>query len=209
MNHDIFLYLCTVFNVESEVGKFDAYIVPLKALTTGSHTFDYQLDNGFFTKIDSPEVRKGNIHATVVVKKTGSIFELSFDLDGVALIPCDRCLDDMEQPIACKEKLQVKLGKDFSEESEVVIVPEVEGEINIAWFLYEFIVLTIPIKHVHLPGKCNKAMTSHLRKHTAHNIDETGEGEDEESDEKNDFTDNEESGNDPRWNKLKDIYDND
>ena len=130
MNHDIFLYLCTVFNVESEVGKFDAYIVPLKALTTGSHTFDYQLDNGFFTKIDSPEVRKGNIHATVVVKKTGSIFELSFDLDGVALIPCDRCLDDMEQPIACKEKLQVKLGKDFSEESEVVIVPEVEGEIN-------------------------------------------------------------------------------
>ena len=33
-------------------------------------------------------------------------------------------------------------------------IPEEEGEINIAWFLYEFVVLDIPIKHVHEPGKC-------------------------------------------------------
>lgn len=199
-----FSYLCTVFNVESTVGKFDSYIIPLKSLSAGSHTFEYLLNDDYFTKIDSPEVRKGALKALVIVKKTGNTFEISFDLDGIIMLPCDRCLDDMEQPIACKEKLCVKFGKDFSDEDEVVVIPEDEGEINIAWFLYEFIALSIPIKHVHAPGKCNKAMSAKLRKHTAKDIEE-----DESADENDDFTDNEASGNDPRWDKLKDIFDND
>jgi len=31
--------------------------------------------------------------------------------------------------------------------------------------MYEFVALAIPMKHVHAPGKCNKAMTSKLSKH--------------------------------------------
>jgi uncharacterized metal-binding protein YceD (DUF177 family) len=200
------LYLCTVFNVKSEVGKFDAYIIPLKSLRAGNHTFEYQLDNDYFTKIDSPEVRKGDIQAQVIVKKTGNAFELTFNLEGYVILSCDRCLDDMEQPLSCKEKLCVKLGKDFSDEDEGVIVPEEEGEINISWFLYEFIALSIPIKHVHAPGKCNKAMSTKLRKHKAR---DTEDEDDESLDESENLTDNEESGNDPRWDKLKDIFDND
>jgi uncharacterized metal-binding protein YceD (DUF177 family) len=189
------------------VGKFDAYIIPLKSLAQGSHKFDYQLDNEYFTKIDSPEVRKGNIGAVVMVKKIGNTFELNFDLEGIAIIPCDRCLDDMEQPVSCKEKLFVKFGKEFSEESaEVVIIPEDEGEINIAWFLYEFVALSIPIKHVHAPGKCNKGMSAQLRKHTARSSEESDDEEDIEPDEMNDAG---ESGTDSRWDKLKDIFDND
>jgi len=186
------------------VGKFDAYIIPLKSLSTGNHTFEYQLDNDYFTKIDSPEVRKGNIQAQVTVKKTGNTFEIAFKLEGHVILSCDRCLDDMEQSISCEEKLCVKFGKDFSDEDEVVIVPEDEGEINISWFLYEFIALSIPIKHVHAPGKCNKAMTMKLRKHKTRDTEE-----DESLEESENLTDNEESGNDPRWDKLKEIFDND
>ena len=40
-----------------------------------------------------------------------------------------------------------------------------QGEINVAWFMYEFVALAIPMKHVHAPGKCNKAMTSKWSKH--------------------------------------------
>ncbi|GAT63346.1 YceD family protein [Paludibacter jiangxiensis] len=189
------------------MGKFDTYIIPLKSLSAGNHSFEYQLNNDYFAKIDSPEVRKGDIKAVVNVKKTGNTFEITFNLDGIAILPCDRCLDDMEQPISCKEKICVKFGKDFSDEDEVVIVPEDEGEINIAWFLYEFIVLSIPIKHVHAPGKCNKAMSAKLRNHRARNINDNDDENLE--DENEDLTDNEESGNDPRWDKLKDIFDND
>jgi len=151
------------------VGKFDAYIIPLKSLRAGNHTFEYQLDNDYFTKIDSPEVRKGDIQAQVIVKKTGNAFELTFNLEGYVILSCDRCLDDMEQPLSCKEKLCVKLGKDFSDEDEGVIVPEEEGEINISWFLYEFIALSNnPLNNVHAPGKCNKAMSTKLTQTQRH-----------------------------------------
>lgn len=38
----------------------------------------------------------------------------------------------------------------------MVIVPEEDGYINVAWFMYEFIALSIPMKHVHAPGNVIK-----------------------------------------------------
>jgi uncharacterized metal-binding protein YceD (DUF177 family) len=186
------------------VGKFDLYKIPLKTISEGLHTFDYELNDVFFEKIDSPEVRKGTVKVVVTLKKTADIFELNFNLTGIVYIPCDRCLDDMEQPVSYKGKLYVRFGNDFSQESdELVIIPENEGEINIAWFLYEFIVLSIPSKHVHAPGKCNKMMSSKLRKHLI-TSDEEDDDDDFDSDEESD----DEVEIDPRWSKLKDIIDN-
>ena len=41
-----------------------------------------------------------------------------------------------------------------------------------AWFMYEFVALAIPMKHVHAPGKCNKAVSSKLHKHLRTKADE-------------------------------------
>lgn len=190
------------------MGKFEAYSIPLKAITAGSHTFKYDLNNDYFAKIDSAEVRKGNLQAVVVAKKNSAGYELIFDINGIAIVPCDRCLDDMEQPISIREKLLVKFGKTFSEEgSDIVIVPEDEGEINVAWFLYEFIALAIPMKHVHPPGKCNRAMTTQLRKHTTKRSDESEE--DLSTDDNESYSEQNEQEYDARWSKLKDLIDND
>lgn len=99
--------------------------------------------------IDGNEVQKGHVHVQLTVKKSLMAFELNFQIAGTVIIPCDRCLDDMELPIETQDKLIVKFGKEYAEESdEIVIVPEEEGTINVAWFIYEFIALAIPIKHV-------------------------------------------------------------
>ena len=191
------------------MSKFEQYNVVLKDISNEVRMLEYDLDNVYFKKIDSPEVQKGNVKAKVTVQKKQNIFELQFSLEGSVIIPCDRCLDDMEQPIHYKEKLQVKLGEKFSEEDEIVIVPESDGGINIAWFLYEFIVLNIPIKHVHATGECNKTMVTKLRKHITHQKDD----DDEEGtalvfdDEDDDFT-TDEAQTDPRWDGLKNITEN-
>jgi uncharacterized metal-binding protein YceD (DUF177 family) len=163
----------------------------------------------YFKKIDSPEVQKGKVTAKVSVQKKTNTYELSFLLNGTIIIPCDRCLDDMEQLINYKEKLQVKFGDTFSEEDEIVIVPESEGAINIAWFLYEFIVLNIPIKHVHATGECNKMMVTKLKKHITRKKDDD---DDETSaldfdDEEDDFS-TDDSQTDPRWDGLPNITEN-
>jgi uncharacterized metal-binding protein YceD (DUF177 family) len=165
--------------------------------------FEYLLDNQFFTNIGGDDVQKGRINVFTTLTKTRDVFNLAFKLSGIAVIPCDRCLDDMDYPIETTARLVVKFGKDYSEESdEIVVIPESEGAINLAWFLYEFVVLAIPIKHVHAPGKCDKQMTTKLRKHSPKPGDEDDSFEMEDV---NDviITDEDDGNADPRWDALK------
>ncbi|MCD8261515.1 MAG: DUF177 domain-containing protein [Bacteroides sp.] len=189
------------------MGKFDAYKINLKGVQPDVQEFKYTLDNLFFANIDSPEVEKGKVRALVSVRKKSQMYEFTFQIDGIVQIPCDRCLDDMELPVSSTDKFLVKFGREFAEESDnIVVIPEDEGEINIAWFLFEFIVLNVPIKHVHGPGKCNKAMVGKLKKHVKRDPEEEEDLGDED-------TGIDESGSesweiDPRWNELKKIIDN-
>jgi len=195
--------------------KFDEYNISLKGMKADSAVCEFQLDNLFFTHIDGPEVRKGNVKVTLTIKRTAQTFVLDFNTEGVVTVLCDRCLDEMEQPIVSKDKLKVKFGSEYAEEgTDIVIVPEGEGAINVAWFLYEFIVLAIPMKHVHAPGKCNKAMAGHLKKHLRV-ADPSEEGEFDEvgvemdADKINVDEDNLDNHPiDPRWDDLEKIIDN-
>ncbi len=189
------------------MGKFELYNIGLKDISNETRVFEFDLDDSYFKRIDSPEVQKGNVKAKVSVQKKLTTFELQFVIDGIILIPCDRCLDDMEQPIHYKEKLQVRFGDKFSEEDEIVIIPESEGAINVAWFLYEFIVLNIPIKHVHPVGECNKTMVSKLKKHiTRQKDDDDDDSTPLDFDDDDDISD--EIQTDPRWDGLQNITEN-
>ncbi|MBN2765469.1 MAG: DUF177 domain-containing protein [Paludibacteraceae bacterium] len=186
------------------MSKFGLYNVVLKDLNDEPRITEFILDNDYFKKIDSPEVQKGNVKAKVTARKKNQAFEIDFLIEGTVLIPCDRCLDDMEQPISYKEKLQVKFGDKFSEEDEIVIVPESEGAINIAWFLYEFILLNIPLKHVHAPGECNKTMVTKLKRHITRSKDDV----DTDIEDDDDDLEIDDSPMDPRWEGLQNILDN-
>lgn len=194
------------------MGRFNIYKIDLKNLSPGTHEYDYILDNKFFMDIDGDEVQKGKVNVHLTVKCMSMMFEMSFRLQGYAMVPCDRCLDDMEIPIESENRLVVKFGKEYAEENdEVVIIPEDEGAINLAWFLYEFVALTIPMKRVHAPGKCNKGMSTKLKKHTARNVDADEEYDDTESS-SDDFAIDDEvdkTASDPRWNALKGLIEDD
>lgn len=202
------------FKKQFTLGKFDSYKISLKSLTIGDHTFDYTLDTEYFKKIDGQEVQKGKVQAKVLVKNNGSSYEMFFTLDGLVKVPCDRCLDDMELPINHSGKLIVKFGSSYAEEGDdIIIIPEAEGEINIAWFLYEFVALSIPIKHIHAPGKCNRIMSGKLKKHLARSSDDEDDEMDldldiEDSEPVVDFDESDSQQTDPRWDELKKIIDN-
>ncbi|MCW1734377.1 YceD family protein [Anaerorudis cellulosivorans] len=188
------------------MAKFSSYNISLKNFSPEVHSYSFALDKKFFEAIDGEEVRKGTLQVELKVKKVATTYEFDFDIHGIIQIPCDRCLDEMDQKIDTHNRLIVKMGREYAEESdEIVIIPEEEGEINIAWFLYEFIALNIPIKHVHEPGKCNRNMTKKLHRHTVvtDEGEESGEPLDEGGD--TDFEDNQQETTDPRWDVLKGI----
>lgn len=192
------------------MGKFDLYKIELKNLSPGVHEYEYFLENKFFVDIDGDEVQKGKVKVNLTVKRTSMVFDMNFQLEGIVYVPCDRCLDDMELPVSTQNKLVVKFGKEYAEESEeIVIIPEEEGEINLAWFIYEFIALAIPMKHIHAPGKCNKAMSSKLKKHTARRADDEDEFDEEAADDIVVDDDAADMPSDPRWDALKGLVEND
>ncbi len=128
--------------------------IDLKGLKEGANHLTFDLDDTYFKAIDAPEVSQGRVHVSLDVVRTGNdFFTLDFHETGMVLVPCDICLELMEQPIETTQRLEVRLGTENSEEDDLVTVAEDEGILDVAWYLYEFIALAIPIKHVHAPGK--------------------------------------------------------
>lgn len=193
------------------MGKFDLYKVDLKNMKEDVSKYEYLLDNKFFIDIDGAELQKGKVQVQLEVKKHPEMYEFTFHLEGIAVVPCDRCLDDIELSVATDNRLVVKFGKDFSEENEeVVIIPEDEGVINLAWFMYEFVALAIPLKRIHAPGKCNKTMSSKLKRHSVKSADDTDDDFGVDDDDIV-FTDEDNVSNeiDSRWDALKGLADKD
>ena len=160
--------------------------VDLRGLKDEVTTLEFNLDNAYFEALDGADVKQGSLHVSVSIRKATGFFEFNFHTAGTVIVTCDRCLDDMEQPVETDNRLIVKLGSIYSEEDDLVVVPENEGILDMTWFIYEFVVLVIPIRHVHAPGKCNPVMTKALEELSA------DRSSDEESDQPTDS----------RWEKL-------
>ena len=145
-----------------ELCSQETYTIDLKGLTEDVTVRDFDLDDEFFRALDGSQLEHGALHVSVSIRKMTGFFDLQFHIVGSVTISCDRCLDDMDQLIETDNHLMVKLGDTYSEDDDTVTVDENEGMLDLSWFIYEFIMLAIPIKHVHAPGKCNSAMTQKL-----------------------------------------------
>ena len=169
------------------MNSLESLKIDLKGLKDEETSLEFTLDDTYLEALDGADVKKGSLHVSVSIRKATGFFEFNFHTDGIVIIPCDRCLDDMELPVDTDNRLIVKLGSNYSEEDDIIVVPEDEGILDMAWFIYEFVALVIPIRHVHAPGKCNPAMTQALEELSA------DRSSDEESTQPID----------PRWEKLK------
>ncbi len=194
------------------VGKFSAYKLPLKTLPAGSHDFDYHLDKQFFADMESDDIHDAGLDVHVNVVYKDDMYELSIAVKGEITLLCDRCLDELPWPVDTSYHIFVKYGPDYCDNSdELLEIPESDQFLNIAYMLYDTVALTIPIKHVHPLGKCNRVMSSLLKKHRApgsmspedfglaeemmEEIEDAGAGDDD-------------SPTDPRWDELKKLTDN-
>ena len=139
---------------------------------------EYVLDDSFFDAIDGL-VHRGQIRTTVRVSGSADTrFRFGIRSVGVVYAPCDRCLADVEIPVDTSDEIAVVLGDEYSDEGDVIVVPEKEGAIDLAHVIYEFIALSLPLKLVHEPGNCDEAMIATLEEHlSARSGEDSGEEE--------------------------------
>ena len=176
--------------------NLEQFKVDLKALTEDVTPLVWELEDSFFAALGEAEIKGGSLHVSGSIRKAVGFFELLLDISGTVRIPCDRCIDDMDQPIETQLRLvaklvpqaQMEVGNTTPDEDDIVMVDENEGVLDTSWFLYETIALAVPIQHVHQPGDCNDAM---MRVLTEHSAARSSDADAEKID--------------PRWEKLKNL----
>lgn len=151
----------------SPMFSLESFKIDLKGLETGVTTFQYDLGDAYFSAVGGSEVGGGNVHVRLDVRRSSVHYELDFSISGTVTVACDLCLDDMEQPVEAQRHIVAKFGEECSEDENLVIVDENEGVLDVAWLIYEFIALAVPVRHVHAPGKCNPVMIKALEEHSA------------------------------------------
>ncbi len=197
------------FSTDVTVGKFSEFKLPLKGMPIGVQDFEYHLGKQFFVNMESADIRDADLDVKLTVTHKTDYYDLAFAIDGEIVLMCDRCLDDLQFPVDVTYHIVVKYGEDYCDDSdELLIIPESDNHLNVAYMIYDTVSLAIPIKHVHAQGKCNRAMSAALKKHRARNVDdEDAELENELIDEM-DSMDVSETTTDPRWDELKKLSDN-
>ncbi len=164
------------------------YSIPVKGLRNGTHEFNFYIDHTFFACFENTPVNDGNVEVKMIFDKRPGLFVLEFDLAGTVKTECDRCLAEIDLPIAGQQRLLVKFSEEKeSEEADVIFVAPDLQQLNVAKYIYEYIVLAMPMIKVYNcreqdPPVCNEEMLRYLEQ----------EGEEQD-----------EATHNPLWDELK------
>ena len=134
------------------------YIVDLKRLPVGTHLFDFQLDNDFFSSLEKSEILSGEVVAKAVLNLREEDYQLNIAVRGTVFVVCDRCLDPMPIEIDAEQEI-------FSGDEEEEPLNSQLSTLNLSWLAYEIVSINIPLVHSHQAGECNKQMELLLHDH--------------------------------------------
>ncbi len=170
--------------------KKKMFVIPFRGLKEGKHQFDYVVEDTFFEVYQYEDILGSSIAVKLDFIKKSTILELNFSAKGDVKLACDVSNELFQQPISGALDLVVKFGEEYNDENEeVLILPHEAYEIDVAQYIFEMIVLSIPSKRIH-PGVIEGTLKSDI-------LDKLEELQPKEK--KN------HKFSDPRWDKLKEL----
>lgn len=168
--------------------KKNEFLIPVSGLALGSHSYQFEINDGFFAEREYSEIQQGKVAVSLDIDRQETLMVLHFGIEGTVRVACDRCADEFDLPIRDEREFFLKLGTENAQESDDVEVVQAEqADYDISSLVYEFIILAVPMHRVHPEGQCNPEVMAML----------TAEAPVEEAQEENEM--------DPRWAALKDI----
>jgi len=171
------------------------YSIPFSGLKEGIHLFEFSAEHSFFAGFEESYIEKGNVSIQVKLEKRTTYLRLTFKIEGEVELICDRCLEPYLQPIKSSNLMLVKFSETETDDGdEVIYIHPGAHQVEVAKLIYEFIVLSIPIRHVHPDNKegnsqCDPEMLRKLDEYKATDLPES-------------------NPIDSRWNDLKKIIGN-
>jgi len=165
--------------------------IEFSGLKLGHHNFDFDISETFFNDYNYCDFSHADINIDVALIKKTTIMEFNIVVRGNVRIKCDLTNEPYDQPIDNNIDLVVKFGNEFNnEDDEILIIPHGEHKINLAQYIYELIILSVPAKRIH-PGVIDGSLKSEI----LNILEDLKPKENKKT-------------VDPRWEKLKKIITN-
>ena len=126
-----------------------AYVIPVSSLRSGRNELDFKVDWRFFRHFEASPVQQGSFDISVFFDKYTDHWHLHFNVQGRMDTECDRCLAPISLPVSGNYELFVKFDvekKDEERSAEIVYASRETTQFDLAQFIYEFIVLSVPVK---------------------------------------------------------------
>lgn len=193
------MYICTL-EIDVVKKEFKEYTIPFVGLKIGKHHFDYEINRTFFELFGFDEFNDVDVKVNLLFEKKNTMLELTFEVEGVVNVDCDLTMESYNEEIFNELHLIVKFGESYEEvNEELLIIPHGEFQLEVQQYIYEAIVLAMPLKRVH-PGVEDGSLDSQILQ----KLEELKPNVSDESEMKKNIKE-EDQAIDPRWNKLKDL----
>ncbi len=152
--------------------EFEIAFVGLKP---GLHEYSYVVDDKFFEAFQVQDFRSCKANIKLSLDKKSSFILLKFEIGGTLEVTCDRCSNNLpfdlwdEFNITVKMVEEPELMNDQEEDPDVYYIGQGESHFDVANWIYEFIILTIPMQKIcsydEMDGpNCNAAVRDMLKK---------------------------------------------
>ncbi|APD07236.1 hypothetical protein UJ101_01725 [Flavobacteriaceae bacterium UJ101] len=174
--------------------KLKNYDVSFVGLKNGVHRYDFKINKEFFDLFEfDEEFENPLLEVSLLFEKKDTMLDFNFNMKGDVTFHCDVTAIPFQYPLDSDFHIIVKFGEDYLDEGdEIVIVPHAEHTVNVAHWIYENFMLSLPTKRVH-----PKVLSGELK------TEELSKLEELQPQEKDEIQNEEE--HDPRWDKLKDL----
>lgn len=180
--------------------EFKEYTIPFVGLKIGKHQFDYEINRTFFELFGFDDFNDAKVKVLLTLEKKANMLELNFQVKGSVNVDCDITMEAYDEQISNEINLIVKFGEAYEEvNEELLIIPHGEYQLEVQQYIYEAIVLAMPLKRVH-PGVEDGTLDSVILQKLEELKPQISEKELEDKENKE-----EDQAIDPRWNKLKDL----
>lgn len=127
----------------------DHFSIPYQGLKNGVHSIKFEIDDSFFLEFENSLLTTGSFQVELMLDKKPSMAIAEFQIVGKYLTNCDRCLADLELDMDEYFLLHIKVGEEEATTDEVIFIDAEEPSINFAQYIYESIILSIPMIKTH------------------------------------------------------------
>lgn len=141
-------------------------VIDIKGIGTGEYEYKFLLGNSFFESFGGDLVVGAELEVDFIVTRSADWIKVDCSASGQVDVECDRCLADLTIPVDMEKSFTVKFIFSAEEDEygdDVIVLSGDNSELDMRQIVYDYVILSLPLKKVHLDGECDPVMVAKMK----------------------------------------------